>query len=160
MNMKPRAYLAGPIKGLNYDEAVTWRKNAIAMLASFGIDGMSPMRGKEYLKALHDAGQGAIDSMPGMYGQFPLSTNKAILSRDFNDCTKSNIVIMFLRGAKAASIGSVMEVAWAHAARVPIILVMEKSGNVHEHGLMTEACNFRVETVEEACAIARAVLLP
>ncbi len=158
--MNPRVYLAGPIKGLNYDEATTWREKAIASFKDLGIDAMSPMRAKAYLKPLHSVGQDVIDSKPNMYEQFPLSTNKAILSRDFNDCSRSNAVIMYLKGAKTVSIGSVMEVAWAHAARVPVILVMEKSGNIHEHGLLTEACNFRVETLEEAIQVVSAVLLP
>lgn len=158
--MNPKVYLAGPIKGLNYNDAVEWREKAKNLLADVGLDGMSPMRAKSYLKDLHDVGQGAIDSQPGMYESFPLSTNKGILSRDFNDCSKSNAVIMYLKGAKAVSIGSVMEVAWSHAARVPLVLVMEKAGNVHEHGLMTEACSFRVETIEEAIHVVKAILLP
>ena len=155
--MKPRVYLAGPIKGLNYNEATEWREQAIAAFRDVGIDAMSPMRAKSYLKSEGDVGG---DKLKDAYEQFPLSTMKAILCRDFNDCTKSQAVIMYLKGAKIVSIGSTMEVAWAHAARVPVVLVMEKSGNIHEHGLLIEACNFRVETLDEAIHVVKAILLP
>jgi nucleoside 2-deoxyribosyltransferase len=155
--VNPRVYLAGPIKGLNYDEAVEWRTYATRVLKDEGIDAFSPMRAKTYLKGLTDVGG---DKLKDSYDQFPLSTMKAILCRDRNDCQKAGVVIMYLRGAKAVSIGSVMEVAWADAARVPIVLVMEKEGNVHEHGLLTEACNVRVETLEEAIKVTVAILKP
>lgn len=154
-NMK--VYLAGPIQGLNYNEATEWREQAIKALMDAGLTGMSPMRAKEYLKKEHDVGG---KPLADKYESFPLSTMKAIVCRDFKDCTKSDMVIMYLKGAKKVSIGSVMEVAWAHAARVPIVLVMEKEGNCHEHGMITEACNFRVETLDEAIHVVKGVLLP
>lgn len=155
--MNPKVYLAGPIKGLNYDEATIWREVAKERLAESNIDAMSPMRGKEYLKPLSDVGG---DKLKDCYDKFPLSTMQAIVARDFNDCTKCDAVIMYLKGAKAVSIGSVCEVAWAHAARVPVILVMEKSGNVHEHGFIRQLCAIHVETLEEAINATKAVLLP
>ena len=45
-------YLAGPITGLTYDGATDWRAYAKARLAKFGIQAVSPMRAKEFLKAL------------------------------------------------------------------------------------------------------------
>lgn len=156
--MKPRIYLAGPIKGLNFDEATTWRINAIRMLADIGIDGMSPMRGKEYLKKELDIGDSK--KLRDRYDNYPLSTAKAIMCRDFKDCTKSDAIIMYLLGAKTVSIGSTMEVAWGFHARVPIILVMEKEGNPHEHSMITEAINFRVDNLEEAVYVAARLILP
>lgn len=157
MNSPLRIYLAGPIQGLNYDEATEWRATAVRELAKIGILGMSPMRAKEYLRKEHDVGG---KPLADKYEAFPLSTMKAIVTRDRLDCMKSDAVIMYLRGAKKVSIGSVMEVAWADAARVPVILVMEKNGNVHEHGMVRETCGFHVETLEEAIAVAKALLLP
>lgn len=150
--MKPKVYLAGPIAGLTYEGATDWRKVASDLLSP-EIDAFSPMRGKQYLKNGSKIGDRE-------YSQFPLSTSKAVLCRDFTDCTQSNVVLINLLGAPKVSIGTVMEVAWAHGARVPIVLVMEKTGNIHEHILLSEACNFRVETLEEACRLVKAVLLP
>ena len=154
--MKQRVYLAGPIRGLNYNEATEWRDKAKASLADVGIEGMSPMRAKEYLKQELNVGG---EKLADFYADYPLSTMKAIVCRDFNDCTKSDAVIMYLKGATTVSIGSIMEVAWAHAAKVPVILVMEKTGNVNEHGMIRETCGIHVETLEEALHAVKAILL-
>ena len=155
--MNLRVYLAGPIRGLNYDEATIWRQEATKHLAAFGIEGMSPMRAKDYLKKECDVGG---TPLADKYDKHPLSTMKAIVTRDRKDCMKSDMVIMYLKGAKSVSIGSVMEIAWADAARVPVVLVMEKEGNIHEHGMIAETCGFRTDSLEEAIHIVKAVLLP
>ena len=154
----PRVYLAGPIRSLTYGGATSWRDHATFTLKDLGIAALSPMRGKGYLKGETSVGQNALKDS---YEQYPLSTNKAILCRDYRDCTTSDAVIMYLVGAKTVSIGTVMEAAWAHAARVPLIVVIEKDKtNIHEHGLLMEVCNFRVGTMAEAIGVAAAVLLP
>lgn len=156
--MNPKVYLAGPIRGLNYNEATEWREKATAALKDVGIDAMSPMRAKKYLQGVSNAGG---EKLADSYAEFPLSTMKAIVTRDRNDCTRSDMVIMYLKGAKTVSIGSVLEVAWADGARVPIVLVMEKDkSNLHEHGMIREMCGFHVETLEEALDVVKAVLLP
>lgn len=152
---KPSVYLAGPIKGLNYNEATEWREKAKAALAEVGIDAYSPMRAKDYLKSDKN-----IDSSDSNYSAFPLSVPPAVVCRDFMDCTTRDALIVYLRGAKAVSIGTVFEIAWAHQARKPIILVMEKSGNPHEHMFIRQLCNFQVESLDEALWIAKSVLLP
>lgn len=155
---KPRVYLAGPIRGLNYNEATEWREAAYRELVGYGIDAMSPMRAKAYLKGKADVGG---DKLKDAYPEHPLSTMKAITTRDRKDCMRSDMVIMYLKGAKTVSIGSVLEIAWADAARVPVVLVMEKDGsNVHSHGMISEVCGFHVETLEEAIHVVKAVLLP
>lgn len=158
--MNPKVYLAGPIKGLNYDEATTWREAAKKCFKEVNIDAMSPMRAKGYLKSEFDVGHKIDSGLKDQYHSFPLSTSKAIICRDHMDCTKSNAIIVYLLGAKAVSIGTVMEVAWGYEARVPMILVMEKQGNVHEHCMITEACNFRVESLDEAIHVVKGILLP
>ena len=69
------------------------------------------------------------------------------------------IIANFL-GAEKVSIGTVMEVAWAKSKQTPVIAVMEKEGNPHDHPMMTEVFGFRVETLEEAVDIATVTLLP
>ena len=155
---KPRVYLAGPIRGLNYGAAVDWRQWVKAALADHGIDGMSLMRAKDYLRGLTDVGAGQV--LADQFPEFPLSTMQAIVTRDRLDCMKSDMVLVNFLGAKVISIGTVLEVAWADAARVPVVLVSEKTGNVHEHGMIRQMCGFHVETLEEAIHVCRAVLLP
>lgn len=150
-------YMAGPIRGCSYDGATQWRDDVRAALSHYGISAMSPMRSKNYLKNEVDVDGGKLVDT---YAQYPLSTMRAIVTRDRNDCMKCDMVLMNLLGATTVSIGSILEIAWADAARVPVVLVMEKSGNLHEHGMIREMCGFQVETLEEAIGVVKAVLLP
>lgn len=153
----PTVYLAGPIKGLTYNDATEWRERAKSELAAAGIQAFSPMRAKDYLRHETDAGG---TRLADAYAAYPLSTMKAIVTRDRMDCQGCSAVIMYLRGAKQVSIGSVIEIGWADAARVPIVLVMEKDGsNPHEHGMVREMCGFHVETLDEALGVVKALLL-
>ncbi len=128
------------------------------ILEKMGIDGMSPMRAKDYLR--HEADVDG-NKLQDAYPDYALSTMKAIVTRDRHDCMKSDMVIVNLRGAKVISIGTILEIAWADAARVPVVLVMEKDkSNLHEHGMIREMCGFQVETLSEALDIVEAVLLP
>ncbi len=155
---KPSVYLAGPIRGLDYQSAVGWREQALAALSDAGIDAFSPMRAKDYLRKESDVDG---NKLKDAYADYPLSTMKAITTRDRADCMGSDLVIMYLLGARTVSIGSILEVAWADAARVPVVLVMEKDGtNVHEHGMIREMCGFHVESLDEALDIVKAILLP
>lgn len=153
--MRPSVYLAGPIKGLKYDDAVTWRLHAIARLRDVGIDAFSPMRGKDYL-----ASDKNIDSSDSNYSAFPLSVPPAVVCRDFHDCTTRDALLVYLIGAKAVSIGTVCEIAWAHQARIPIVLIMEKSGNPHEHMFIRQLCNFQVEDLDEGINVITTILNP
>lgn len=153
--MRPSVYLAGPIKGLNYDDAVTWRQQAVARFNDVGIDAFSPMRGKGYL-----SGDKNIDASDSNYSIFPLSVPPAVVCRDFHDCVNRDALLVYLIGAKAVSIGTVCEIAWAHQARVPIVLVMEESGNPHEHMFIRQLCNFQVEDLNEAITVVTTILKP
>lgn len=147
IRMNYRIYLAGPIDGLNYNETEEWRLQFTgSMAARRDITCLTPMRGKDYLK-----------DKPVITGQYhyPMSTAKAITGRDRNDATTCHLLVVNMLGAKKVSIGTVMEMAWADAHRIPILLIMEKEGNIHEHKMLTEVITFRVDNVAEAAEIAQ-----
>lgn len=148
--MKYIAYLAGPITGCSYDGAVDWRDEAKKRLATVGIAGMSPMRGKDYL--LQET------SIGDAYDDYVLSCQRGIMSRDFNDCKRADVLIVNFVGAERASIGTAMEIAWAFQNQTPVIAVMEERGNIHDHAMIREAINYRVTTLEEAYQVADVVL--
>jgi nucleoside 2-deoxyribosyltransferase len=157
---KPSVYLAGPITGLSYEDSIEWREKAIEALAP-DIDAFSPLRAKTYLRGTMQIGMS--------YENFPLSSQRGIMCRDFFDCTQRDLLLVNFKGAKAVSIGTVMEVAWAYGARKPIVAVMEPTidspniferGNPHNHSMVMEAIPFVVPTMEEALFIVRAMLLP
>lgn len=144
------AYLAGPITGLSFGESVDWREK-FSLLVAPKVQGLSPMRCKDYLK---DEAKIA-HSYPT-----PLSCPKAIISRDFNDCKRCDILVANFLGSDKVSIGTTMEIAWAYSFRIPIILIMEKDLNPHEHPMIREAAGFYAETVKDAANMTKAILLP
>lgn len=147
---RPRVYLAGPIDGLLFDEANTWRDTAALALAP-EIVAYSPMRGKQSL----DNGR----KITGAYDASILANSRAITTRDRADCTRADLVIAHLAGAKKVSIGTVMEIAWADAHRIPLVLIGE-DGDCHDHPMIRECAGWRVNTLAEAIYVARSVLLP
>lgn len=147
-------YLAGPITGLTYDGAEDWRAFAKAELGKFGIHGLSPLRAKDYLRHV----EGNLTATCEGYGDLNcLSSPRGIMTRDRFDATRCDVLLVNLLGAKAVSIGTVMEMAWADACRTPIVVAMEKIGNPHEHAMVNEAIGFRLETLEEALHVVKAI---
>ena len=150
-----KIYLAGPIAGLTFDDADEWRVQARTELAKAGIEGMSPLRGKSYLRALGTLTSQCVDE--GRAGL--LSLPRSIMTRDYYDATTCDVLLVNLLGATRISIGTMMEVAWAYQLRTPIVCCMEE-GNVHEHAMLDEAIGFRVKTLEEGIAVCLAILSP
>jgi len=147
-----RVYLAGPITGLTYDEGNAWRVDAHAQLTEAGIEAYSPMRAKEYLRS-----EGVLQ---GSYTEGLFSSSRNIMTRDYDDCSKADLILCNLLGATKPSLGTVMEIAWAYSHRIPLVIIMEKEGNPHEHPMIAEAMGFRVDNVDHGIYIAKRVLLP
>lgn len=139
MSGRLKVYLAGPITGLSYGGCTEWRVEVKEQLSDNNIDGLDPMRGKAYLSKEAQV----ADS----YSDHTMSSINGINVRDFNDCKRSDTILVNLLGSQKVSIGTVMEIAWARAFQKPIVLVMEK-GNVHDHGMLTFG-NIIVPTLEE-----------
>jgi nucleoside 2-deoxyribosyltransferase len=146
--MPYNVYLAGGIAGMSYDEAVAWREYAISKFR-FNIIGLSPMRGKAYL-----AGEKQIADS---YADKLLSTQRAITVRDHFDTRRADLVLMNLLNAKHVSIGTMIEIGWASAYRVPIILVMEDD-NLHDHAMVRECASYIVDNLDDGIHIVNAIL--
>lgn len=154
--MRGRVYLAGPITGLTYEGCTDWRQFAKTKLSEYGIEGISPMRAKEYL-----AGLGEISGHGRDYFNLNvISQPHSVVTRDRFDTARVDVVLMNLLGAKAVSIGSMVELGWADAARVPVVLVREKpgTGGVHDHMFVNDLAGYGVETLEEGLHVVRAIL--
>jgi nucleoside 2-deoxyribosyltransferase len=111
------------------------------------------MRGKEYLKDIEK-----FDGTKNYGSAGPLSGDRAITTRDRRDATTCDVLLANVLGADKASIGTVLEIAWADSERIPIVLVMEPEGNPHDHAMLRELAGFRVATLDEALWIAARVL--
>jgi nucleoside 2-deoxyribosyltransferase len=151
MRGKPKVYLAGPITGLTFGNAQSWREYAKDRLSP-DIDAFSPLRQKDFL-----ANHGVLDQS---YSDSPLSTDRGINTRDHHDCKTSDLILCNLLDAHRVSIGTVMEVAWSFAYRVPLVMVMPESGGVHDHPMVRECIGFRTDCLDHALDITMAILLP
>lgn len=148
-------YCAGPITGHDFSKANDWRDYVASKLKaktknSFPIVVLSPLRGKDYLKnekELKDA-----------YEEHPLSSQKGIAIRDFYDVKRADMVLANFLGAQKISIGTIMEIAWAYAWRIPIVVIMEEN-NPHNHAMIREIA-LVVSNLDEAIEIVKRILLP
>lgn len=151
---KPSLYLAGPITNQPWESVVEWR-NYVTKQCHPDIDCFSPLRGKIYL-----AGETSIKDQ---YNEHIMSTQRAILARDHYDATRRDLLFVNLLEAERVSIGTVMEIAWAHEARIPIVLCMKDTvngkKNPHDHAMVREACPFIVSSVDDGILTARHILL-
>lgn len=150
-----QVYLAGPITGLSHKGCTEWRVYAKELFSEHQIKADSPMRGKDYLSHLESiSGTGEEYAALGVF-----ATQKGIMTRDYFDCTNCDVLLVNLLGAKAVSIGTVFEMAWAYMKRTPIVVVMEKEGNPHEHMFVREAIGFRVDNLDDAIDVVKSILL-
>lgn len=151
-----KCYLAGPITGLSYAECTAWRDEVSVALLRDGIDCFSPMRFKQYL-----AGEQVIDHT---YPREVMSCQRGIMTRDHHDVITADCVLVNLLGCTPAgtnrvTVGTVQEMAWAWDRRIPVVCVMEPSGNVHDHPMVRETIGFRVETLDQAVQVVRSILV-
>lgn len=131
-------YLAGPITGLAWGDATDWREYVIKRLPSY-IIGVSPLRGKEYLSK-----EGNLkDNYPGLH---PMSTEDGIMTRDRFDVMRADALLVNFLGATRVSIGTVMEISWAHLLNKPVVVVMEE-GNIHQHSMLRKASSLIVPSL-------------
>lgn len=148
--MTKRVYLAGPITGLSYADGQDWRDYAIKELESWDIEGLSPLRGKDYLAAFE-----TIEKQHLEHNEWPLSQPQGIVGRDRNDVKTSDLILVNFADAKKVSIGTCMEIAWVDAFRVPVLMVR---GEVHDHEFINQLVAWSVNTLEEALTLVPAIL--
>ena len=143
-------YLAGPMTGLNYKESIGWREHAAFLLDSKWLKTLSPLRCKKFLEyegTLHALGyEGNVMTLP-----------RGVIARDRFDCVRCDVLFVNLLGAKQISIGTAMEMAWANLKQIPIVCVME-TDNPHEHAMLSQTIDFRVDTVAEGIECVKAIL--
>lgn len=150
-------YLAGPISGLTYNEATKWRNDITNELGRFGIKCLDPLRSAIHLRN----SEGLLSDCEIQEGTQPaveaMSTSKGVVVRDKFDATRCDVLLVNLLGAKKVSIGTCVEIGWANANDIPIVLVMEKS-NIHNHAFIRESASFITESLSDSVYIIKAIL--
>lgn len=147
--MNPCVYLSGPMTGLSYDGATQWRAEAAAGLGS-AITALSPARNLGHLAA--------VEALDQAYTDNALTLPCGITTQDRWDAMRCDVLLVNVLGATKVSIGTVMEVAWADAARTPIVLVIEDAGNPHDHVMVAQVAGYRVTSLAHGIAIVRHLL--
>lgn len=142
-------YLAGPITGCTYGDCTDWRGLVSQALECGSTKCLSPMRGKDYL---------AQETSLGNNYPHPLSCPRGIMTRDHWDATRCTVLFVNLLRATRVSIGTVMEIAWSWDNGIPVVVVIEREGNPHDHAMIQEAIGFRVETLDDGIQVVKAIL--
>ena len=143
-------YLAGSMTGLAYDESTGWREYVAGVLDSDTLKTLSPLRYKKFLES-----KGTLHALG--YADNVMTTTRGVISRDRFDCTRCDVLFVNLLAATQISIGTAMEMAWANLKQTPVVCVMEE-GNIHEHAMLSETIDFRVESVDEGIEVVKAIL--
>lgn len=126
-------YLAGPIRGLSYDEAVAWRVDAEKKLGSAGFTCLSPMRNKELIKSAEKI----TDSYEDLKGY----SAKELFNRDKFDVKKSDILLFNFLNKKATVIGTLFELAWGHLLGKYCIVVVSDDSIYAKHPFVKESAS-------------------
>lgn len=85
---------------------------------------------------------------------------KFFISIDRFDAKRADAILTNLLGAGKVSIGTMIEVGWADDGVKPIILVMEKENNIHDHPILKNIAGFIADNLDDAIELAKKILLP
>lgn len=139
-------YLCGPITGATFEECrFGWRQDVAKQLYMEGIQTLNPIRQLK-IKEMKLDNLGKMPSGGAEVGV--LSTGRGLTERDRFDTFRSTLIFCNLLGATKISVGSMIELGWADAKRIPIVACMEED-NLHRHGMVEALCPWIVPTLEE-----------
>jgi nucleoside 2-deoxyribosyltransferase len=117
------------------------------------IQTMSPMRGMDFARDT------VMNSKAG-YSNSPITTDRGVTCRDRFDCQRCDLVLVNYLGATKPSLGTAIELGWADAARIPIVMVIEDEGNPNDHNMIRELVGFRVNDLDTAIELVEQILIP
>lgn len=139
-----RVYLSGPISGASNEEIVDWRKRAVALLPA-GVDIYDPAASPYDVGLASDATEAPSAALARlMHGRLVVDRNKHIIQ-------SSDVVLANFLHSERASIGSIGELFWANVFRIPIVIVREPSGNIHDHAMLNAIASVVTPSLEEGC---------
>lgn len=140
-------YLAGAIGGLDKGEANNWRDDMIVRLADMGMRGISPLRCEPLI--------GERYNMSG-YTDPKFGTDRAIASKNLLDVQSCDLTLCHfpadLTDAYGASLGTVVELAWAKALNKPTILVSTHK-KVVNHPVIGSCCSWILPSLDDALEV-------
>lgn len=142
----PTVYLTGPIKGLSYNEAITWRNDFALKLRTKGIISFSPMRFREDQENRQLLGHRPEDKPA-----------KNTVNRDLFDVKRCDVICANFLGTAVVSLGSVFELGYAYGLQKPVVLCIDKN-SFYDHCFLTETSSFIVHSEQEALEMIDSIL--
>ncbi len=143
-------YLAGPITGCTEGEAKDWRKYVIEHLPEDMV-GVSPLRSEPAVDGKYQE----------VYEDLRFGTAAAINGKNWFDTNRADIVLVYLPKAarleRGLSIGTMFEIGWASALRVPIIVVTDDE-KIRRHPLMQRNVSWILPNFEQAFEVIEGIL--
>lgn len=124
---RPRIYLAGPVAGLTWVQAMGWRRAAATELTLAGFEPAMPV---EQERALDD---GRVLSPMGE--DKPGCSAAEIFGRDTDLLDSCEGVLADLRGATRPSLGTAWELGYAYACGKTIAIILGPE-DIHQHAFI------------------------
>jgi len=146
--MTKTVYLGGPISGLSYQDATLWRRAAASYLELAGVLAIDPMRNKEYLAK--------YVSMPHSSGEI-FSRADFIYTRDRSDIFSADLLLVNTLTRNELGAGTLIEMGWANALDIPIVLVVEP-GSVWDKPFVRGVAGVVVHTLVDGLSVVTAML--
>lgn len=138
-----RIYLSGPMSGLTERAAADWRRFVTLDLQEMGMHAINPMRGERFAPGPITSAKSAFKSC----------SHYDVTARDLHDVQKADAVLINLAGSQEVSIGTIMELAWAYQARVPVVVVTgigDVGKRIAEHTMVKACAGWIVEDMADA----------
>lgn len=146
-----RIYLSGPITGASCEEIADWRLQAASMLPA-NVDVYDPASCPYDAEIACDAPETPSATLVRlMHGRLVVDRNKHIIQ-------SSDVVLANFLHSDRASIGSIGELFWANAFRIPIVIVREQLGNVHDHAMLNAIASVVTSSLGDGCEAAVNIL--
>jgi len=141
--MSKTVYVAGPITGLNLDEAYIHFHNRAAQLKEMGFDVLHPMLGKEHLLGLGTAKAKGYED--------PLSNDRSIFGRDQWMVAQADVLFADVTGATSRSLGTTFEIAWAYKQpHTLVVLAGLTEEHCMDHAFIRQAADHIFPSYEDA----------
>lgn len=139
-----KVYLSGPISGSPDDAIVGWRQR-VGQLLPQDVELFDPTASP------YDASSAYLVPESDSEKLARLAHGRLVVDRNKHLIQSSDVVLANFLQADHASIGSIGELFWANAFRVPIVVVREPSGNVHDHAMLNAIASVVTHSLEDGC---------